>query len=144
MPFECQWYIFVCHSYVVLFYLYFLAWHSYVTRMYSHIICMSLICNHMSWYFIPMYSCAICVSLAYTPMPSVSRPYVLVCYSYVTRIYSHVTRVSLVYTCMWSACHSYVTCMWFYHKPNKKPLIGVIKYMKGISLKEKEVVFLPL
>ena len=71
---------------------------------------MSLICNRMAWYVIPMYSCAICVSLAFTPIPSVSRSYVLVCYSYVTRMYSYVTRVSWYVL----VCHPHVTRVYSY------------------------------
>ena len=88
----------VCYSYV-------LVCHSHVTRMYSYVIRISLLCTRMS---------------------SVCHSYVLVCHLYVTRMYSHVIRMSLVCTRMAYVCHSYVpicrwyvTRMWFYHEPFK-------------------------
>ena len=88
--------------------------HTYVTRMYSHIIRMSLVCALVSF---------------------VCHSYVLVCHSYATRMYSYVIRMSLVCTRMSFVCHSlctrmslvchsyvlvchsYVTRLWFYHEP---------------------------
>ena len=58
----------VCHLCVLVY-------HSYVTLMYSYVICMSLVCTHMSF---------------------VCHSYVLVCHSYVTLMYSYVIRMSLV------------------------------------------------
>ena len=59
----------------------------YITRLYSYVICMSLVCTRMS---------------------SICHSYVFVCHPYVTRIYSYVTRISLVCTCMSAVCHSSV------------------------------------
>ena len=59
----------------------------YVTRMYSYVIRISLICTLMSF---------------------VCHSYVLVCHTYVTRTYSYVIRMSLICTRMSSVCHSYV------------------------------------
>ena len=75
--------------------------HPYFTRMYSHVICMSLVCTRMSF---------VCHS---NPIRMS-----LVCHPYVTRMYSYVILTSLVCirmsfacTCMSSVCHSYVIRM---------------------------------
>ena len=69
----CRSYVLVCHPYFFFFFL-----SAYFTRIYSYIICMSLVCTRMS----------------------------SVCHPYVTRLYSYVTRMSLVCTSMSSVCHS--------------------------------------
>ena len=61
----------VCHSCVTRL----CACHPYVTRIYSYLIDMSLVCTGMS---------------------PVCRSYVLVCHSYATRMYSYVTHMPLV------------------------------------------------
>ena len=124
---------------------YVLIRHPYVTRMYSHVICMSLVCTHvvctslvcirMPSYVTRMYFYVIGTSLVCTRMSSVCDSYVLamssvrhwyelVCHPYVTRMYSYVICMSLVCTRMSSVCHSYVlvchlyvTRMWFYYEP---------------------------
>ena len=70
----------VCLSYV-------LVCHPNVTRMYSYVIRMSLVCTRMSY---------------------VCQEYVLICHPYVTRIYSYVIRTSLVCTPMSYVCQQYV------------------------------------
>ena len=67
-----------------------LACHPFVTRMYSCVICMSLVCTRMSF---------VCHSHVL-----VCHPYVLVCHPYITRMYSYIIRMLLV-------CHPYVTRM---------------------------------
>ena len=81
--------------------------HPYVTRMYSYVIYMSLVCTRMS---------SACHSYVL-----VCHPYVTHMYSYVTRMYSYLTRMSLVCTRMSFVCylyvlvcHSYVTRMYSY------------------------------
>ena len=111
----------VCHSYVILVSLvctrmpfvcdsYVLVYHPYVTRLYSYVIRMSLVCT-------------LCL------------PYVPVCHLYVTCMYSYVIRMSLICTRMSSVCHSYVlvchpyvTRMWFYHEPNHMKTRVNLKY----------------
>ena len=85
----------VCYSHVRVC-------HAYVTRMYSHVIRMSLVCTLCHPYVTRI-----------TRMLSVCHSYVLLCHPYVTRMYSYVIRMSLVCTRMSSVCHS----MWFYHEP---------------------------
>ena len=62
-------------------------YHPYVTRMYSYIIRMSLVCIRMSF---------------------VCHSYILACHSHVTRMYSYVIRMSLLCTRMSFVCYSYV------------------------------------
>ena len=114
MPFVCQSYVLVYHSYVVLHYYIIrmsLVCHAYVTRMYSYVIRMSLVYTPMSfvchscvlvcrWYVTRMYSYVIRMSLVYTQMSFICHSYVLVCHLYVT-----------LYVIV---CHSYVTCMYSY------------------------------
>ena len=98
------------------------ACHLYVTRMYSYVICRSLICNRVSsvyhsyvlachLYATRMYSYVIRMSLISTCMSPVCHSYVLVCHPYVTRMYSYVICMPLVCTRMSSVCHSYVIRM---------------------------------
>ena len=85
----------VCHSYILIR-------HPYVTRMYSYVTGMSLVCTC---------SYAICMSLACTRMPLVCHSCLLVCHSYVTRMYSYVIRMSLVSTRMYSyVIHMSLVC----------------------------------
>ena len=86
---------------------YVLVYHPYVTRMYSYVIRILLVCmysyvSRMHSYVIRMYSYAIRMSLVCTRMSSVCRSYVirmsLLCHPYVTR--------------MLSVCHSYVVLPW--------------------------------
>ena len=81
-----------CHSHVPVC-------DAYVTRIYSYVIRMSLVCTRMS-------------SICHLHVP-VCHSYVLVCHPYVTRMYSYVIRMSLVRT----RISSVVTRMWFYHGP---------------------------
>ena len=67
--------------------------HPYVTRMYSYVIRMSLVCN---------------------PMSFVCHSYVLVCHPYVTRMYSYVIRMSSLCHSYVLVCHPYVTRMCSY------------------------------
>ena len=62
--------------------------HSYVTRIYSYIICMSLVCTRMS----------------------------SVCHLYVIRMPLVSTHMLSVYHSYVLVCHPYVTSMWFYHE----------------------------
>ena len=113
---------FARHFYALIFYLNVLVCHSYVSRLYSYVICMSLVCTRMSSVchssVTRMYSCVIRVSLLCTRMPSVCHSYVLTC-----------LRMSLVCARMSSVCHSYVLVChpyvirrWFYHEPLKDTL----------------------
>ena len=88
-----SWYVLVCHP--------------YITRMYSYVIRMLVVCTSMSSvchlyvlichpYDTRMYSKVIYMSLICTHMPSVCHSYVFVCHQYVTRMYSYVTCMSLV------------------------------------------------
>ena len=81
-----------CHSHVPVC-------DAYVTRIYSYVIRMSLVCTRMS-------------SICHLHVP-VCHSYVLACHPYVTRMYSYVIRMSLVRT----RISSVVTRMWFYHGP---------------------------
>ena len=105
MSFLFQSYVIVCDSYAICISSAcdsnVLVCHQYVTRMYSYVIRMSLVCTRMS---------------------SVCHSYVLVCHPYVTRMYSYVIRMSLVCTrmsfvCHWDilVCHPHITRMWFCH-----------------------------
>ena len=84
---------FLCHSNVLVFYLYVPVCHSYATSMYLHVIRMSLVCTCMS---------SVCHSYVLvchpyvTRMSSVCHSYVLACHQYVTLMYSHVICMSLV------------------------------------------------
>ena len=73
--------------------LYVLLCHPYVTRLYSYIIRMSLVC---------------------TRIPSICHSYVLVCHPYVTRMYAYIIRIFIVCTRMSLVCHPYVTRMYSY------------------------------
>ena len=84
------------------------------------------ICTRMPFVISRMYSYVICMSLVCTRMPSLCHSYVLVCHPCFTRMYSYVIRMSLVCTRMSSVCHSYVlvchpyvTRKWFYYDPSK-------------------------
>ena len=48
MSFVCTCMLSVCHSYVLLCHSYVLVCHPYVTSMYSHVICMSLVCHSLA------------------------------------------------------------------------------------------------
>ena len=134
MPFVCQSYILVCHTYVIRMSLlcacilsictrmlfvchsYVLVCHLYVTCMYSHVmVCHSfvLVC-HLC--FTHIYSYLIRMSLVCTRMLFVCHSYVPVCHPYVTRMYSYAICMSLVCTRM----SSLLTRMWFYHEPFTK------------------------
>ena len=84
----------------------------------SHVICMSLVCTHMSsvchsyvlvchLYVTRMYSYVIRMSLVCTRISFVCHSYVLVCHSHVTHMYSYVIRMSLICTRMSFVCHLY-------------------------------------
>ena len=72
---------------------YVLVCHLYITRIYLHVIDMSLVC---------------------TRMPSICHSYVLVCRPYVTRMHSYIIRMSLVCPRMSSVYHSYVLVCYLY------------------------------
>ena len=72
-----------------------LVYHSYVTRIYSYVIRMSLVC--------PLYS---------------------LCHPYITRLYSHVIRMSLVCTRMTFVCHSFVVLLWIEVKDFYQSFLG--------------------
>ena len=83
--------------------------HLYVTRIYSYVICMSLvrarilsICTRMPVLCHSYILICNGMSLICTSMSSVCHSYVLVCHTYVTRMYSFVICMSLVYTRMQS------------------------------------------
>ena len=71
MPFVCQSYVLVCHSYIILLSLAWLVCHSYVIP-----------------YVRKSHVC--------TRMPFVCHSYVLECHSYATRMHLYVIRMSLV------------------------------------------------
>ena len=73
----------VCDTYVLACYL-------HITRMYSYVIRMSLVCTHMS---------SVCHSYVLVCHSCVTRMYLylFVCHPYVTLKYSHVIRISLVF-----------------------------------------------
>ena len=77
---------FVCHSYVIHISPVRHSYVPYVTRMYSYVIRMSLVCH---LYVTRMYSYVTRVSLVCARM-------LPVCHPYVTRMYSYVIRMSLV------------------------------------------------
>ena len=79
---------FACHLHALVFYPYVHVCHWYVSRMYSYVICMSLV-----------YKCLYVM---------VCHSYVLVCNPHVTRIYSYVIRMSTICSPMSPVCHSYV------------------------------------
>ena len=92
----------VCYSHVRVC-------HAYVTRMYSHVIRMSLVCTLCHPYVTRI-----------TRMLSVCHSYVLLCHPYVTRMYSYVTVChSYVHV-----CHPYVTLCGFTMNPSF-PLIFI-------------------
>ena len=98
------------HLYPLIFYPNALVCHLYVSRMYSYVICMLLVCTRMS---------------------SVCHSHVLVCHRCATRMYSYVIRMSLISTRMSTVCrsyllvcHLYVTRMWYYHEPYLGSLLG--------------------
>ena len=108
---------FVCYLYVLIFHLCVLICQSYVSRMYSFVIRMSVVCTRN----------VIRMSLVCTRISYLCYSNVLVCHPCVTRMYLYVIRMSLVYTRMPSVCHSYVlachpdvTRMWFYHEPQRR------------------------
>ena len=104
---------FICHSCVLVYYLYVLVCHSYVTRMYLHDIYMSflLVSNVISLAYTRIssvfHSYVICISVVYarilsashvTPMYFMSSVcpshvlYVMLCHSYVLVYHPYVTR----------------------------------------------------
>ena len=97
---------FVCHSYVLAYYLYAIICHSYVILMYLYVIlCHSYVpvChsyNTRMWSYAPACHSYVLVFHPYVTrcfcMSSVCHSYVLVCHPYVTRIYLYDIRVSLV------------------------------------------------
>ena len=100
-----------------------LACHSYVTRMYSYVIRMPLVCTRMSSVYHPyvpvchphvtcMYSYVMPMSLVCTRMSCVCHSYVPICHPYVTRMYSYVMRMSLLCTRMSFLCDLYVVLPW--------------------------------
>ena len=93
----------VCHLHV-------LVCHPYVTRMYSYIIRISLVCARIlsvcHSYVIRMYS--------YVPVVVCTRMS-SVCHSYVVLSWSDL--MSSVCHSYIHACHLYVTCLWFYPEP---------------------------
>ena len=103
--------------------------HPYVTRIYSYVLQMSLVCSHIS-----------SACLLGTCMSFVCHSYVLVCHSYVlvyrlhvTAIYLYIIRLSLVCTRMSGVCHTYVlVChpyvisMRFCHEMSGTLIIGIL------------------
>ena len=96
--------LFICHSYLLVYYLCALVCHSYVTRMYSYeMVCHSyVVVSHPNVtgvchpYITRMYSYFIRMSLVCTRMSSVCHSYVLLCHPHVAGMYSYVIRMSLV------------------------------------------------
>ena len=91
--------------------------------MYSFVICMSLVCTHMSsFYYLYVLAChpfvtrSTCMSSVCHLYVFVWHPYsyVLVCHPYVTCTYSHVNRMSLVLYSHVTRMYSYVTRMYLY------------------------------
>ena len=126
---------FACYLYALIFCLYVFVCHSYVSRMYSYVICMSLVCTRMSSvchsYVIRMSLVCTRMSFVCTRMSSVCTPM----YSYVIRSYAPV-------------CHSYITPIWFcheplrfYHEPLKNDIFQRIHYHIIFSLVLKKCYF---
>ena len=88
-PIDSHWYVLACHP--------------YVTRIYSYVISMSLVCIRVTC----IYSYVIRMSLVCIRMSSICHLYVFVCHPYVTRM----SPVLLVCTCI---CHLCVTRMYCY------------------------------
>ena len=116
---------FVCRSYVICMSIVCtrisLIHYPYVTRMYSYIISMSLLCLVCHPCVTRLYPYVIRMSFVCTRMSSVCHSYVLVCHPYVIRMSSVCHPYVLV-------CHLYVTRMWFYHEPPWTLNFGFCKY----------------
>ena len=93
IPFVCQSYVLVCHTYVICMSLVLRTCHSYITRVCS--------------YFIYMYSYAIRMAVVCTGISSVCHSYVLVCNG-MPLVY---TRMSFVRHSHLLVCHPNVTCI---------------------------------
>ena len=96
--------------------------HLYATRMYSYIICISLICSGVhgktadEWHTdgIQIHKSDIRMKYKYIEMTSICHSYVLVCYAYVTSM-SLLCHLYVTHMCLYLlVCHAYFTHMYLY------------------------------